>query len=241
MRILLFIQARHSSTRLPGKILQKICDKTLIELVVERFLYEKKLFKKVAILTTEDTFPKLKPIFENTKIHLFRGDENNVLSRFYYATLKYCGDIIVRATADNPLVDIPHLRKALEYHIENDCDLTHYIGCPLGTGVEILSKNAIISAYRNAKEFYQKEHVTPYVYENEDKFKVAEIKAEGYLKRDDIRLTIDEKEDFELIEKIFHHFYEDGNNFSLEEVFSYLDQNEELKKLNTHVIQKKVK
>ncbi len=237
----IFLQARIGSTRLPGKLLYNIYEnKTILEIILERFNYLiPKYIDKIIICTTENTYPKLKNLlYKNTEI--FIGSEENVLERFVFCLKKYPSDVIIRATADNPFVSLGHLIISLKKHIENQNDLTHFLNIPIGSGVEIISPKPLLVAYSNANKTHHFEHVTPYIYENKNIFKVSELFPNEFYNRNDIRLTVDEKDDFILAQKLYEKITKRHKYFSLKNIINTIDITPELKMINLHVKQKNV-
>src|SRR5271157_338180 len=174
------IQARLDSTRLPEKVILNIGKKPMIAWIVERLTLSQHV-RNIIIATTEDSVSRIKTALKDLDfVKYFTGSKNNVLERYYQAALHFNSDVIIRATGDNPLVCPEFLDKTLEYHEEAGADLTHFLGIPLGTGVEIIGRDALTSAYKNAKNPYDLEHVTPFIYKNRDSFKVLEPLASGF-------------------------------------------------------------
>src|SRR3712207_317315 len=122
MKVVCIIQARTGSTRLPGKILKKICDKTVLEHDIERIKRIKNI-DEIVIATTDKTQDDL-IVNEALKLNIkyFRGSENDVLSRYYYAAKKYNADIIVRVTSDCPLIDSKVSEETINYYLNNKFD-----------------------------------------------------------------------------------------------------------------------
>jgi spore coat polysaccharide biosynthesis protein SpsF len=151
----------------------------------------------------------------------------NVLERYYLAARQYGSAIIIRATGDNPLVCPEFLDKTLEYHEDAGSDLTHFLGIPLGTGVEVIGRDALNSAYKNANHPYDLEHVTPFIYKNRDSFKVFEPLSKGLYYAPDIRVTVDTPEDLSHIRQIFDYFRNKAF-ISMEDIVSYHKNHEKI-------------
>ncbi len=214
------IQARLDSTRLPEKVILNIGKKPMIAWIVERLTLSQHV-RNIIIATTEDSISRIKTALKDLNfVKYFTGSKNNVLERYYQAALHFNSDVIIRATGDNPLVCPEFLDKTLEYHEEAGADLTHFLGIPLGTGVEIIGRDALTSAYKNAKNPYDLEHVTPFIYKNRDSFKVLEPLASGFYYSPDIRVTVDTHEDFIHVKQIFDNFRNKAF-ISMEDIISY--------------------
>ena len=128
--------------------------------------------------------------------------------------------VIVRVTADNPLTCPEFLDRAVEMHLNTESDLTHYLGIPLGTGVEVISLQALSLAYHSATSDYDKEHVTPYIYKNRCFFKVLEPVSSGMYYSPKTRVTVDTQSDLQFVRALCEH-YSDQRFISMEDIVRY--------------------
>lgn len=238
MKSAIFLQARLGSSRLNQKIIKTLAGKTLIEQVTDRLKLALTNIDELVIVTSHDSFDTLDSIFNRDHdVKVIAGSENNVLERYYLANKEIQADYIIRATADNPFVSIEHIFSIFNHHLEKKADLSHYMGLPWGSGVEIINSKALETAYNNAATSYQREHVTPYIYQNPQYFRVEEPEVEAIYHRPEIRITIDEEADFQLAEKLFQHFGNGENNFSLDQIIDVWDM-KKLFSINNTVKQK---
>ncbi len=197
MNIGIIIQARIGSTRLPGKVLKKIGDKALLEHILLRL--ERLSHNAKAVIATSDLQKddKLEEFCKTTNIFCFRGSEQNVLERYYLCAKENNFDYIVRLTGDNPFIDIDELDNLIELHIDSDADYSRSFSClPKGVGSEIFSFEALLQSYLYGKKENHKEHVNEYIEENEDKFKISELKVSNEKNKPEISLTIDTLDDY---------------------------------------------
>lgn len=236
------IQARMGSTRLPGKVMKDLNGKPVLWHVIERVKHTKNI-DQIIIATT--THKKDKIIFEKALewgVKSYRGSEEDVLARYYEAADKYDVNTIVRITSDCPLIDPYVTDEIVEYYKNNNYTLVTNAGAdlnkrtyPRGLDTEVFSFEALEKAYNKAEEKYQREHVTPYIYEN-----YADI---FYYKNDkdlsNYRLTLDEKDDYILIKKIYEELYYGKHDFYMKDIISFLRENPKIEKINRHVEQKK--
>ena len=208
------IQARMSSTRLPGKVMMKINGQPMISHVIRQTLCAK-LIDKVVIATT--TSPKDKIIVDFCKqqnLDYFRGSTDDVLDRFYKCAKKFQCDPIVRISADSPLIDPNVIDRVLKKFLNNSYDYVSNniekindewknstCNFPIGTVVEVSSFKTIKFAWKNAKLKSEREHVYPYVQFNSKKFNLSNIKNHKDLSK--IRITVDKKNDLKFIQKVF--------------------------------------
>ena len=237
MNIIGIIQARTGSTRLPGKVVKKIGDRTVLEILLTRLKNVSALTELIVATTTKSEDNIIEKISLENSVKVFRGSENNVLDRYYEAAKKYNADIIVRITSDNPLVSLDLISFQIEYLIQNNCD---YVGSKeviLGTAVETFSFQSLKKAWYNAKNKYEMEHVTPYIYEHRDIFTVEYISPLRNLEKKDIRLTIDTIEDFNLYVHLENTFG-DLTTANLNDIIEYIDRNNHIKSINSNIKQK---
>jgi len=236
------IQARMSSTRLPGKVLREIKCKAILDYVVDRIKFCRNVDDIILATTTNQKDDILEKYAINKEISYFRGSEEDVLSRYYEAAKKYHIDTIVRITSDCPLIDSEIVDEIIKKHIENKADYTANTiirTYPRGLDTEVFNFNILEDAHKHANEKYYREHVTPYIQEHPARIEIQNIEACEKIKRPNIRITLDTKEDFELLEKIILHF--DDLMFKTEDVIDFLDKNPDLMKINKNVKQKEVK
>jgi len=214
------IQARMDSSRLPGKVIMPILKKPLLAHIIERIMLSNYI-RNIIIATTEDSVSEIRSALSNYKnVKYFIGSKNNVLERYFQAARQYESEIVVRATGDNPLVCPEFLDKAIEIHCEAEADLTHFLGIPLGTGVEVIGKNALNLSYKSTRHPYDQEHVTPFIYKNRDSFKVMEPLPPDIYYAPEIRVTVDTPEDFKRVKKIFE-FFSYKKYISMEDIINY--------------------
>lgn len=241
-RIVIIIQARIGSTRLPGKVLKKINGKTILYYVVER-VKKSKMMNQIIIATTNKKKDNIiVKEAEKLNVNSFRGNEEDVLERYYQAAKKYNADIIVRITSDCPLIDAEIIDEIIIKHIENKADYTANVinrTFPRGLDTEVFNFNVLELTNKLAKEKYHREHVTTFIRENPRRFKLQNIQAYDKIRRPDIRITIDTKEDFKLISKIVNNFKD--IEFKIEDVIDFLNENPQLLEINKNIVQKDVK
>lgn len=240
MKVIGIIQARTGSKRLKNKVLMKLGNGCVLEILLERLKKSKKLDDIIVATTIKKEDDAIEKLCNDLGINVFRGSEKDVLDRFYKSSKFYHGDVIVRITGDNPLTSIELLDKQVECLLKNKFDYVSTKNIILGLSSEVFTFDVLETAWKNAKEKYQREHVTPYIYENSNLFKIFYLEPPKYLKRRDIRLTIDTFEDFELYLGLQKHF-SDLVNVNIEEIIDFLDKNPQIKNINMNVKQKSYK
>ena len=223
------------STRLPGKIIAKIGDKPQLEILVNR-LKKSKHIDDIVVATTKNQDDDIVERLSNEMgINCYRGSEEDVLERYVESSKIFDADVVIRITGDNPLTDIELVDKLIEAHIENNADYTYCSDTPLGVSAEIIDSNVLKEISLKAELDSEREHVTPYIRSHPEQYKIFELKSN--LQNENIRLTVDTKEDLKLIQAIYQELG-DLENLSTNEIINFLSTNTELSKINSHVKQK---
>jgi len=207
--ILAIVQARMGSTRLPGKVLKKVCGKPLIEILLHRLSRAKKIDKIILATSVSKENDSLTETVEKLGFEVFRGSEDDVLDRYYEAAKPYSLEAVVRITGDCPIIDPQLVDEVIGLYQENKVDYvsnTEPSTYPDGLDTEVFSFIALETAYNKAEESFEREHVTPFIRTN-GQFKLANYSNEIDLSGE--RWTVDEPEDFEVIENIINHFLPD--------------------------------
>lgn len=195
------VQARMGSTRLPGKVMLPVDESNPVILYVIKQLQQSKLCNQIIIATTiQSEDEKIVEFAEKKSIAYFRGSIEDCLDRYYQCAKKFGLSTIIRITCDNPLIDPMLVDDAIELFRSGNYD--YVTNCkprtfPQGTEVEIFSFEALEKAWKNAKKLSEREHVTPYFYNNPDKFSIFNIKNKEDIS--DLRWTVDRKEDLEFV------------------------------------------
>lgn len=221
------------STRLPGKIFQDLSGKPILEHVIDRC--EKSKANTVIVATsTKKENDIIEKFCEDKEILFFRGSEEDVLERYYECAKENGLDIIIRITSDCPLIDPETINHCLEKFESEKVDYlsnAHERSFPRGLDVEVFSFETLEKAHKEAKEKPYREHVTPFIYNNPDKFSIGSLIAEEMLRRPEIRLTVDTPEDLKLMKIIYKRLYKNGF-VKIAEVMEFLENNEDLSKIN---------
>jgi spore coat polysaccharide biosynthesis protein SpsF len=242
-QICAILQARMTSTRLPGKVLMEIYEKPIILHIIERLKKCEKIDDIILAIPSTSENDILEKYAKMYECHYFRGSETDVLLRYYYAAKKYNANNIVRITADCPLVDPKLIEQMVEAFIDEQTDYVA-IGIegnfPRGLDAEIFSFKTLEKVNTEAHHIYEREHVTPYIYEHPEYFKTKFIEASGKLRRPDLRLTVDTPEDLKFVKEIFKNLYKEEQLFYTEDVIDFLDSHPELLSINARVSQKKL-
>ncbi len=243
MKTVIIVQARMTSTRLPGKVLQTVLGKPLLEYQIER-LQRVRLANQVVIATTTNRADQpIVDLADRLAICYFRGSEPDVLSRYYEAACLYQADTIVRITSDCPLIDPTVVDRVIQFYQEHHPHLDYVSNClqrsyPRGLDTEVFSFTALAEAFALAQTTAQREHVTPFFYQQPDRYRLATIQSPT--DQSHHRWTVDTREDFELIRRILAALYPHQPTFGWQEVLQLLDRHPDWVRLNAHVEQKVV-
>ena len=227
----IIIQARMGSSRLPKKVMKKIKNNTIIELLLRRLSFVKSAKDIIVAIPKNKDNLKLVNHVNSLGFKTFLGSEKNVLARYYHCAKKYNISNIIRITADCPLSDPKLIDKLIKkFHSLNVDYLSNTMppSFPDGFDVEIFTFDALEKSFKEAKSVFDKEHVTSFIRNNHcfNKFNLS-----NHQDLSSIRLTVDEKEDFQVIKKIYNHFYP-KINFSFSEIMKLKIQKPNLFAMN---------
>jgi spore coat polysaccharide biosynthesis protein SpsF len=238
-KIIAIAQARIGSTRLPGKVMMKIKDKTLLELYINRVRPSKYIDKIIIATTVNSADDIIEQLAVKIGIECFRGNENDLLDRYYQCAKKYNANLIVRITPDDPFVDHEVIDRAIDIFINDKVDfVTNHFDptYPEGLDIEVYSFAAMEKSWKEAKLLSEREHVFPYIQNNPDKFKIVNFKQEKDYSH--LRWTIDHACDFEMTKKIYDFLYDKKQIFLQEDILKLIGEHPEIAEMNSHIKRK---
>lgn len=228
------IQARMSSTRLPGKVLMDIAGQAMLWHVVNR-VRQATLVDDVLVATSEGAADDPVVAFcEQEGIPCFRGSEDDVLARYYGAAKSMDAEVIVRITADCPLVDPGVVDDVIECYVEGDYDYVSNLNPPTfpdGLDTEVFSFDALVRARHEAKWRSEREHVTPYIRKHPELFCIGNVTCGQDLS--DMRWTVDEPQDLAFVRTVYEHLKSLSSGMA--EVLDVLKQHPELMGINVDI------
>ena len=225
------IQIRLNSSRLKRKALLKIQNLTLIEHLFSQLSYSTQIDKKIIATTTESIDNDIEKLANNIGIQCFRGNSLNVLDRYYNCAKSFDIDTIVRISGDAPLIDPVIVDKTIEYYKKNNFDYVSNFfrrTFPIGTEIEIFSFKTLEKCWKIAQQSYEKEHVTPFIYEHPELFNIGFIEHSENLSN--LHWTVDRIEDFNFIEIILQKIKE--RPVSMNQILNLLKLEPDLLKIN---------
>jgi spore coat polysaccharide biosynthesis protein SpsF len=240
MKTVAIVQAHMRSSRLPGKVLMDIAGETMLGRVISR---AKRCESVDSVVVATSTLP-IDDVIENVcgrlEVPIFRGSDSDVLDRFLNAARAHSADVCVRITSDCPLLDpgvSDHIIRSFKQadppvdYASNKIPQSY----PRGLDTEVFSLEALERTWRDAAEPYQRSHVTIYIYEHPENFKLLSVISD--VDRADWRWTVDTPEDLEFVRQIYLRLGQHGN-FDWREVVALLDEKPELRAINSVIRQK---
>jgi len=241
--IVAIVQARMGSTRLPGKVMMEISGKPMLWHVVDRARQAKRINQVVVATTTNPEDEKIIKLALEMGVKGYAGSQDDVLDRYYQTAKINRADIIVRVTGDCPLIDPKIIDKTIDFFLENNFDYvsTAHISkgelkstYPDGLDTEVFSFKALEKAWKEAKLFSEREHVTPYIWKNPTIFKCKSLQNKKDLSH--MRWTVDTADDLKFTREVYKRLYKKGEIFLLKDVLDLLEKYPELMFINKGII-----
>jgi len=233
--ILAILQARFSSSRMPGKALKLIMGKPMLLHQIERLQYSQMIDKLVVATSKDVSDDVIEKMCLDNGVEVFRGSLNNVLDRFYQCAKIYSPRYVVRLTGDCPLTDWQVIDNMIQRCLDMNLDyVATSLRFPDGLDAEIMTIKALIESKRNAILPSELEHVTQYIKKNPDKFKNEYFDFDKDLAH--LRWTVDEPEDFTFVQKVYQLLYKNNFLFLSDDILQLLKRQPELIKINSHFI-----
>lgn len=233
----IIIQARTGSTRLPGKVLEMLQGKTVLEHVIGRARKVRNVEQVILATTDKEEDDVLAKIGAKMNIPVFRGSENDVLDRYYRAAGLFKADPIVRITADCPMLDPNVAEQVVDLFRSSNYDYVSNVRpatFPDGLDVEVFSFAMLEKCWKEAKLASEREHaVGGYLTNHLDLFRLGNFTSP--VDHSHLRVTLDERVDLEIIKKIYQELYHDNNCFGLNEIVELFKRKPELAQINKHI------
>jgi len=243
--VVAIIQARMGSSRLPGKVLKQIGSKPMLFHVVLSARKAKSIGQVVVATTTD---PSDDPVVELCRDHgfpCFRGDPLDVLDRYYQTACLFQAKTIVRITGDCPLMDPREIDRTVDAFKEADVDFAANRlpppwkrTTPIGMDIEVVTFDALSRAWREAEAIYEREHVMPYMYDQEGRFEILLVDHDPDIGH--LRLTVDTVEDLKLVREIFK-YSDNSDEISINEILRLFKKYPELTQINARIHHKSFK
>jgi spore coat polysaccharide biosynthesis protein SpsF len=241
MKIVATIEARMNSTRLPGKVLKKVCGKPLLELMIERVRRCRRLDDIVIATSLHPSCDAIVDLANEIGINYFRGSEEDVLGRVLGAVKSVGGDVIVELTGDCPLIDPRVVDHLVDEYLTNGADYCANVlkrTYPAGMDTQVFSYAVLEKVAALTEDPSDREHVSLYIYNHPELFSLQNVESDLPNYMVDWRLVVDTAEDFELISRIFENNYPANPTFDLADIRRTLEIHSDWLNLNRHLVKK---
>ena len=239
MTTLIIVQARMTSTRLPGKVLLPLAGEPMLTRLIERLRRVRRADGIVVATTTNATDDPIAALCAQLGVPCHRGSEHDVLSRYADAARLHGADTVVRITSDCPLIDPALIDQVIAAYEEGGIDYVSNMlppTWPYGMAVEVFSAAALAQAHAEATQAAEREHVTPFLYWHPERYRLRNVASPVDLSQH--RWTVDTPEDYALVSRLFHHLMPTHPHFTQADVLALLEQHPDWIALNQHVQQK---
>ena len=233
--IISIIQARMSSSRLPGKVLMPLADKPVLWHVVDRIRACKTISEVVVATSTDQTDDAIEAWCHGTGVSCYRGSLNDVLDRYYQAAKLHKADAVVRITADCPAVDPTIVDEVVQGYVAGRYEFYGLAGeFPDGLDCTVFAFTALERAWQEATLPSEREHVGPYIEKHPEIFKSGALKK--FTGLSDHRWTLDEPRDYEFLKAVFSRLHREDKPFLTHELLALLENEPELRQINSHIV-----
>jgi spore coat polysaccharide biosynthesis protein SpsF len=204
--IIAIVQARMASSRLPGKVMLDLCGKTILERVLERARSSNTVDEVWLATSIEAQDDIIELVGKRNNARIFRGNPEDVLDRFCNIVVKSGADIIVRITADNPFTESRFIDLGVNELVRNGLDYVAFKNIPYGSGIEVVTREALLYSTLHTQEKEHREHVTLFIRNHKDLFKLYYVEPPSEaLKRPDLSVTIDHMDEYVRLYKAFSY------------------------------------
>lgn len=241
MQTLIVVQARMASTRLPGKVMLQVLGVSLLEHLIKR-LRRVRLADGICVACTKNQIDQpIVDLSQKLGVSVYRGSEQDVLARYFEAASTHQAEHVIRVTSDCPLIDPKELDRLLSFYLSHT-EKFDYVSSgmirsyPRGMEAEVFSFSVLKNAHEEARQRFEREHVTPFIYTHPETFRLENF-AFGQ-DQSHYRLTVDTADDFELVSKIITALYPSNPEFTIHDVLALLSEHSDWATINSHVRQK---
>lgn len=231
--MLAILQARCSSSRLPGKVLKPILGQPMLARHLERLARSRRIDQLVVATSTENSDDALAELCQHQGVAFTRGALDDVLDRFYRAAVPLAPEHVVRLTGDCPLADPEVIDACIDYHLSGNFDYTTNALQPTfpdGLDVEVMRFSCLQEAWREATLQSEREHVTPFIHQRPERYRIGHFKQPENLSW--LRWTVDEPADFQVVDAIYQALYPTNPAFTTADILDYLAAHPAIANLN---------
>lgn len=242
-RIVATVEARMTSTRLPGKVMLDLCGKPVLQHIVERLKRSRYLDDVVVATTVNDADEPIVKLCGEIGCTYYRGSEEDVLQRVLDAAKSVDADLIVEITGDCPVIDWRHVDHLIEMFFSGEYDYAANVitrSFPRGFDTQVFPVSVLEEVNRLTQDPADHEHVSLYIYSHPEKFRLLNWHAEGEMFHPELEITLDTPQDYSLIKAVYEMLYPKNHDFSAEDVVRLLLDNRELSSIVAEVKRKPV-
>lgn len=239
MRVVVVVQARTGSTRLPNKILLPLAGAPLLLRMLERVSAAQTPFTLVVATTMDSSDDPVRTLCERAGYHCYSGHPTDLLDRHYRAAQAYQADVVVKIPSDCPLIDPSVIDRVLQFYLDHRTEFDfvsnlHPATYPDGNDVEVMPFDVLQTAWREATKDFEREHTTPFIWERPERFRIGNVVWETGLNYSmSHRWTIDYPEDYEFIKRVYDELWNERSPiFSLNDILTLLEKKPELAAIN---------
>jgi len=241
--VVVIVQARMTSSRLPGKVMKLIAGRPMLSYQIERLRRCRNVARIVVATTTNAADDPIVALCAEEGVDVTRGSEHDVLLRYFEAARRYDATTVVRVTADCPLIDPQLVDEAIAAYCETDGRFDYVSNMlvptwPYGMAVEVFSARALSEANAEARDAAEREHVTPFIYRRPERYRLKSLTMQPNLSH--LRWTVDTAEDFELVRRVLETLYPRKPAFEMADVLALLAEHPDWEAINRHVPQKQL-
>ena len=241
MKSLIIVQARMTSTRLPGKVMLPLAGEPMLSRLVERLARVQRTDGIVIATTTNDTDDTIASLCTTLGVPCYRGSELDVLSRYAQAARLQGAETVVRITSDCPLIDPVLIDQVIATFADGDADYVSNMlppTWPYGMAVEVFFANALYQADAEATLPAEREHVTPFIYRQPERYRLLNVASPVNLSHH--RWTVDTPEDYQVVRQLFESLYPMQPEFDLAQILRQIEVHPDWQAINQHITQRPV-
>ncbi len=234
--MLAILQARCSSSRLPGKVLKPILGEPMLARHIERLRRSSQLSPLVVATSSEASDDALADLCQRLDVRCHRGSLNDVLDRFYHAAEAFQPEHLIRLTGDCPLADPQVIDATIEFHLAGGYDYTSNAieaSFPDGLDVEVFRFSCLADAWREATLTSEREHVTSFIYRRPERYRIGHFKQAEDLSW--LRWTVDQPADFAMVQAVYEALYPANPQFTTADVLRFLAGHPDIARLNADI------
>lgn len=238
------IEARMSSSRLPGKVLMPLAGRPSLEQLVERVRRSRFIDEVVVATTTSEKDDEIIRWAESFGVATYRGSEEDVLLRVLEAAKAYRGDVIIELTGDCPLIDPKIIDEVVEAYVDSDADYVSNIlkrTYPRGLDTQVFATDLLAEVNSLTQDPADRENVSLYIYEHPERYSLKGLSAPEELYGPDIRICVDTADDYKMIKTVYENLYPKNPYFDSYDLMRFLKKNPDVSRINAEVKQKKVR